>query len=159
MSNIFNRWTLFLVICLSIFVMSVLFFIKGFDTDRFIIPEDDKDAMYGLNPIIQDELNYTILDDQSIPFSFGLCATPAVSNGDLVVWFSNPKDNSSWLLLRAYSENKLIGSSGIVKQGGFIEKIHGDFNNVSSVSFKVLAYEPFMYYSNGTVSVDVSIGR
>lgn len=159
MRNVFNRWTLCLLVCLSIFVMSLVFFIKGFDSDKFIVPKDDKSAIYGLKPVIADELNYTVLDDASIPFSFGLCANPIVDGGDLVVWFNNPKDNESWLLLRAYSEDKLLGSSGVIKEGGFVEKIHGNFDNVSDVTFKILAYEPFLYYSNGTVSVDVMVNR
>lgn len=157
MKDVFNRWTLCLVVCLSLFVLSIIFFISGFDSNEFIVPSDDESAVYGLNPIVADELNYTVLSDPNLPFSFGLCASPIVDNGDLIVYFNNPIENDSWLLLRAYSNDKLIGSSGIVKQNGFVERVHGDFNNVSNITFKVLAYEPNMYYSVGTVSVEVDI--
>ncbi len=157
MHNVFNRWSLFLIVSIFIFILSFMFFVNGFDSNEFIVPDFDSSAVYGLRPAVPDELNYTVLDDKSIPFSFGLCASPVISDDDLTIWFSNPKDNSSWLLLQVYSDDKLIGSSGVIKEGGFVEKVQCDFSNISNVRFRILAYEPFMYYSNGTVLVDAVI--
>ncbi len=154
-----NRWYLIMAACAILCLGAFLFMLTGLkQTERFTVPVAESGAVDGAVPALTSELCYTVLDEGQMPFSVGVCARPVRNPEGLSVWFTNPEGSESWLLLKAYdSRGNLLGQTGTLEPGQYVESIAGDFSGADEVTLQVLAYEPYLYYSNGTVTLDVSV--
>lgn len=120
----------------------------------FIPPEFDTNAVAGMPEDIPAELNYGSPISQS-EFLFALCGTPTVTEDSrLRIYFTSHVDNEVWLSIKIYtSDERLIGSSGLLRAGEYVEFI--DLSEPvlpdSEIKIKIISYEPDTYYSRGVV--------
>lgn len=145
-------------LCLTLAIASFSFMVHtmGRTTTVFAPPQFDESAAQG-NPREAAELpaDWSVLDDVEMPFSVGISGLPQKTDDNaLKVWFYNPEDNGSWLQLQILdADGQVLGSSGLLKPGSYVENISGSFEGMaksSEVSMKVLGYEPNLYYSQGS---------
>ena len=94
-------------------------------------------------------------------FSFATCGKPSLKDGKITAYFTNPEDNEVWLLVKVYDESgkKLLGQSGIIRNGEYVEQIALDKtpSEDCKIIFKIYSYEPDTYYSKGSASGKFSL--
>ena len=125
----------------------------------FVPPEFDATAVAGEleEGTIQ---NYKVLEQEGMNFKVGFCGKPQLKDGKTYVYFANVKDNSVWLKLRALDKDgNQLYDTGIIKPGQYIEYIElgENIKAKDEITFKVMAYQPDTYYSEGAVSLNTVI--
>ena len=149
-----RKWDLRLITSVLVFIVSVcLVFFAAQQQSGIVIPQFDDTVVYAEVPELGEDMAYSVLSDESLAFKIGLCGRPVIdADGRLDVYLTNPADNDTWLMLKVLSpDGKELGKTGLVKPGGYIESVTGDFEPDSEIRLKVMAYQPDLYYSDGTV--------
>ena len=122
---------------------------------EFVAPPFDAEAKAGEPAGLDESLGYKRMDIENA-FSFAMCGKLFLKEGRVNAYFTNPEDNGVWLLVKVYDESgkKLLGQSGIIKNGEYVEKItlSDPPEKTAPVVFKIYSYEPETYYSMGSAS-------
>lgn len=126
---------------------------------KFVPPEFDATAIVG-EPDAKSIKTYGEFAGESAGFKAGMCGQPELKDGKIYVYFANSKDNKVWLKLRALDKdgNKLY-DTGIIKPGQYIEYIElgENIKAKDEITFKIMAYQPDTYYSEGAVTLNTVI--
>ena len=125
----------------------------------FIPPEFDANAIDGA-PEIPKEYKYGELSQEKLPFKAGLCGESFMENGSIVLYFTNPSDNNAWLKLRITDDQgTVIGESGLIKPGQYLRsvKLSKEITEDTTVSVKIMSYEPDTYNSLGAVPMKITV--
>lgn len=129
----------------------------------FVAPPFDSGAIEGV-PVVGDGLGWSEIETPEYKLSVcGVLVLPETTKGNGVkadVWFTNPDANEVWLKLRVLdSDGGVLGETGLLKPGEFVQSIElwslpaeGD-----AVVFKVMAYQPETYYSEGSVGLKAAV--
>ena len=118
---------------------------------EFEAPPFDDRAVSGV-PVVDDALNYreiTVADG----FRFSMCGNLTLSDNGCIVYFTSSPDNTVWLLMKIYDEaGNLVGQSGLLRPGEYLENIVllKKMSSNAKVKVKILSYEPDTYYSQGS---------
>ena len=126
---------------------------------EFIPPEFEAAAVAGV-PEVPDNMGYAEIFKDGMTFSAWLCGAAAQENGEAVVYFTNPAENTEWLKLRIYSEdNTLLGETGLLKPGEYIRSVplDGTVSSGSNIKMRIMGYEPDTYLSAGSVTMNTVI--
>lgn len=125
----------------------------------FVPPEFEVNAIIGM-PDANKVEGYSILGQDDLGFKVGFCGKPELKDGKTYVYFANVKENNVWLKLRALDkDDNKIYDTGIIKPGQYIEYIELGENIKANdeITFKVMAYQPDTYYSEGAVLLNTVI--
>ena len=122
------------------------------EESEFKKPEFDSTAVRGV-PDISNETSWSELDAQA--FKVSLCGKIKIIDGKADIWFTNPESNEVWMKLRALDENgDILGETGLIRPGEYIQSINFDIiPETEEIFIKVMAYEPEVYYSAGSVTL------
>lgn len=124
----------------------------------FVPPEFEASAILG-EPDSKIE-GYSVLGQDGMNYKVGFCGKPQLKDGKTYVYFANIKDNNVWLKLRALDKDgNQLYDTGIIKPGQYIEYIElgENIKAKDEVKFKIMAYQPDTYYSEGAVSLNTVI--
>lgn len=143
------------VACLGIMIYSLA--TTGTKTEEFVPPPFETMAQTG-TPEVPEDLGWQEMDAQAYKFSICGAFTPQTGKAD--VWLTNPKENEVWLKVRILDMNgKTLGETGLIRPGEYVRSVglsetpeYG-----TSVTLKIMAYEPDTYYSAGTVSLNTTV--
>lgn len=122
---------------------------------EFVPPPFDNSAVIGV-PEVNDDLEYAEVN--ASVYTFLVCGKPCYDDDNLLVYLTNPSDSNVWLRLRLYDlEENMIGESGVIRPGEYIESVKVISSQKSeSVVMKIMAYEPISYFSAGVVTLNTS---
>lgn len=147
-------------LCLvAVTVMVVVLCIPKEQKGEFIPPPFDSAAVVGV-PAVPDGLGWQALDANAFKVSVCGKIIPVGSTAD--VWLTNPSDNTVWLKLRVMdAEGAILGETGLIKPGEYVQSV--SLTTTPSVGtpivFKIMAYQPDTYYSEGAVSLNTTISK
>lgn len=130
---------------------------QGPQAVEFVPPPFEKTAQQG-TPTVPEALGYGQLDAKT--FQASLCSRMTVQDGKADVYLTNPKENEVWMKLRVLSDQgKTLGETGLIRPGEYLKSVTFTTppSEGTSVTLKIMTYEPELYYSTGAVSLGVQV--
>lgn len=121
---------------------------------EFTPPPFDAAAVVG-TPTVPEGLGYSELDCQA--YKVSLCGKPGT---DGTIFLTNPQTNAVWLKLRVLDKKgNILGETGLVRPGEYVQTVTlaPNARPGSSVTLKIMAYEPETYYSAGAASLNTAL--
>ena len=147
------------VVCLLCLAMmaAALVHTQSSAPGQFTPPSFDASAVSG-TPDVPEELGWQELDAQA--FRVSVCGAVVLEGSQADVWLTNPEENNVWLKLRILDEaGAVLGETGLIRPGEYVQSV--TFNTVpasgTTISMKVMAYEPDTYHSGGAVTLNTTI--
>ena len=142
---------------LSLAVMCVSLYISANKSAKFTPPEFDLGAIHGTpDENVSGWCDATL---EGMTYSVFMCREIIIDGGKAIVYFTNPAENTVWLKIRLIDENgAVIGESGIIKPSEYVEYVYisDTPRNGSTITVKVMGYEPHTYHSAGAVSFNTN---
>ena len=125
----------------------------------FTPPAFDESAQSGTPLDLPKDRNFQQIK-VSDGFLVGMCSKLVVSDDCAEIYLTASSQNTVWIRVVLLDENgKNIGSTGVLKPDQYVEKIR--LNTVpaasTTVTVKIISYEPDTYYSRGTANAVVSL--
>jgi hypothetical protein len=105
--------------------------------------------------VVPEGLGYSELDCQA--YKVSLCGK---LGEDGTVFLTNPKENTVWLKLRVLDEKgNILGETGLVRPGEYVKSVIWSSapKSGTTVTLKIMAYEPDTYYSAGAASLNTIV--
>jgi hypothetical protein len=93
-------------------------------------------------------------------FVVGACAYPSLEGSELGVYLTSHKNNTCWVKIQIYDEEKrLLGQSGLLQPGEYLPTVWLSEAPAGAevLHATILAYEPESYYSLGAVNIDLGL--
>ena len=146
------------ILAAALTVLFVLAAQRHAKTGEFTPPPFEDAAEEG-TPVVSDEsLRYAHVLVTS-ELVVGLCATCAIEDESLLLYFASLEHNTAWVRAKVYDERgKLCGESGLLRPGEYVERIAlSSKPRGKTLVVKVLSYEPDTYYSLGTAELTVNV--
>lgn len=141
-------------------IIAITFMIKPKNEIQHSVPaiQLEANSEKGVPTITDTAAHYGTLE---IPLSTGSCkvsmdATPKLNVDQLDVYFTNSAENTMGLKLVIFNgEDQVIGESGIVRNGEYVEsvKLNEKHSDGEQLKAKILTYETDTNYSLGSASV------
>lgn len=125
----------------------------------FIPPAFEAAAVSGV-PEVPEGMGYERILRDGMAYCVYLCGEVALDNGEAVVWFTNPEENTHWLKLRIYDgDNTLIGETGLLKPGEYLRSVPvtGELVSGAAIKMRIMGYEPDTYLSAGAVTLSTVV--
>ena len=121
----------------------------------FTPPPFESAALTG-TPEVPDESLYGTLA-LSDEVSVSLYSSPVVTDGAAQVCFTSLPENEAWVLLRLLdAEGNLLGESGLLRPGEYVESVVLENNPSSPQAIaRILTYELDTYYSLGSANAQI----
>lgn len=145
-----------IIILLTVTLGYILFSYKNKVT--FKVPKFDNNVS-AIPEKIEDEYYSTL--DVNEGFSIGINAILKVdSKQNAIVNLTSNKNNKVYIKLRLLdSHGMIIGQTGLIKPGEYLEKIElkKKVNEKDKFTIKVMSYDPKTYYSMSAVKLSVSL--
>lgn len=144
------------VLCFVSLGLTFVIFNNINNSKKFEPPRFEENKSYGI-PKVANEYQWGIIDANN--FLVGMCGNVYLEE-KTVIYFTNPTENSVWLKLRLLDEKGNIhGETGLIKPGEYVEFVYLDNKKQPNgkISFKIMAYEPETYYSQGSIIVNPQI--
>ncbi len=82
-----------------------------------------------------------------------------IKNSVLSFYLASAKNNNVYIKCRVYEENKIIGETGLIKPGEYIEKIKLKKILAEKVTIKIMGYDIKTYQSTGSVKFEVQVKK
>lgn len=150
-----NRHVMFYIPVITLLLIFSILIRKATTTNHFTPPEFDSQAVSG-TPSTEEALGFQYLDI-SEKCTIGICGSPYIQDNELFLYFTNPVENDVWIMTLFMEGENIIGKSGVLKPGEFVVSIpiNQDIHAVdlSTVSMKIIAYEPETYQSRGSITL------
>ena len=127
----------------------------------FVPPAFESMAVQG-TPNVPEELQYSTPYREGMAYRFSVCANVQMVGSKAVVYFMNAEENSVYLKLRVLDEDgNILGETGLLKPGEYVEGVElGEtFSARTTISLKIMSYEPDTYMSEGSVILKTEIGE
>ena len=138
-------------------IAAVIIGIKLSEKPEFVPPEFDEKAKTGF-PSVSEDLGFA--DANINGFEVYVCSKITFEDGNAKVFFTNSEKNNVWAKIRVIDEEgKIIGESGLLKSGEYIEKTPFTYTpeKGSKIKIKVMLYEPETYRSEGAIFLEAVI--
>lgn len=125
----------------------------------FVPPAFDTNAEIGV-PEADISLGWSELWQEGMSFRAGICGEFIVQDDSVDLYFASTQENEVWLKLRIMDEKgEILGETGLIRPGEYIRSVK--LNEIpeagSTVTMKIMSYEPDTYYSCGAVSLNTSV--
>lgn len=143
-----------LALC-AVLLFTYMRYKDGYET--FKEPEHESTAVAGV-PVVEEERHYAQLPVKE-GYIVGVCATPFVDGNELYLNMTNNEGNTVWLKVRVYQGDNMIGESGILYPGEYVEKVNCSKSLVAgeSILVKTLAYSPETFHSEGVAQISCEL--
>lgn len=131
---------------------------KKAEPKPFMPPSFDDRATVG-EPIVPDDLGYSILYREGMSFKVGVCGKINVTNNYADVYLTNISENDVWLKVRFYDQSgHILGESGLIRPGEYLQSITlNHISDTKGITVKVMSYEPETYRSLGAITLTPKI--
>lgn len=151
------------VVCIFIMVCMVLILVPGGKRKqgRFIPPKFESKTVLGA-PTVDDRLGWSEIYQEGMSFKAYVCGNIIVDNKSADVYFTNVSDNTVWMKLRIIDENEnILAETGLLKPDEYVKSIVFNIDPLEGIKIKlkIMAYEPFTYYSAGAVTLNTTISK
>lgn len=145
----------YLSIILIILVVGLLGLIYHYETHTFNKPNFEKDIKKVNIEDYKDEA-LTIAEG----YSFFITHSPSIKDNYMYVDFVSLCDDNTYLKLRIFQGENIIGETGLIKSSERIEKvkISSELEKKDFV-FLIMSYEKDTYLSLGEVKLKVKVGN
>lgn len=147
-----------ILLVLSIIATVAVFLIqKG--KNSFTPPPFDGSAISGMPTVDNNALQYRKVDVAQ-GFSFYLAMCPRYEDGEAKVYLTSCEDNIAYVRIILFdSESNVIGESGLIKPGEYIEGVALSIQPTekTTIKAKILSYDPQTYYSMGASDGELSL--
>lgn len=140
-------------------VLALLFTGGRRQTAEFTPPSFDAAAQAG-TPAAPDE-SWTQVYREGMDFSAHTCGKPVFSGSTARLDFTNDAGNNVWLKLRILDEKgNILAESGLIKPGEYLASLpfSAPVPAGTSITMKIMAYEPNTYCSAGAVTLHTTAG-
>ena len=127
----------------------------------FVPPPFESGAVSGV-PSVPEALGYSEIYRDGMSYRFSVCGNVTLDGDTAAVFLTNPEENGAWLKLRVLDGNgEILGETGLIRPGEYVEnvKLAGNLPVGTTVTLKIMGYEPETYHSVGSVSVRTVIGE
>lgn len=150
------------ILCIVLVIVAIDLIVSLFQPRQgaFVPPDFEAAAVSG-TPEVAEEMGYTELYQDGMAYRVSVCGVPSMDGQRLVMYFTNAADNTCYLKLRVLDEqNEMIGETGLLKPGQYVESIELDkaIATGTPIKLKVMSYDPETYESVGTVVLNVTTG-
>lgn len=128
---------------------------------EFVPPEFDPNAQLGA-PNVTDPVRQFAWLQLGDDIRVGLCGSPVLTDAGAEFYFASDSGNTAWLLVKILDESGAeIGRSGLIRPGEYLQTValKAEPAAGSSVTVKILSYEPETYYSLGSASAQVVLAE
>lgn len=145
----------------AVIAMVVAFSVTGSPKQGKFIPPPFEDAAVQGIPDVPEELQYSTPYRDGLAYRFSVCANVQMVGSKAIVYFTNAEENSVYLKLRVLDEDgNILGETGLLKPGEYVEGVElGEtFSAGTTISLKIMSYEPETYMSEGSVVLKTTIG-
>lgn len=160
-----KRFLISFSVLLAVLIVAVAVFAaqrRSAAASVYLPPEFDAGAVSGVLTVADEDAHYGHLE---LPISEGKCvvaaaATPLLENGELEVFLSSDMENTVYIRLVIFDENNTqVGASGILRPGEYIQSVtvSASVTPGSTLTAKLLTYEPDTYYSMGSASMTFNV--
>lgn len=98
---------------------------------------------------------------EGMDFSAHICGKPVFSGSTVRLDFTNDAGNEVWLKLRILDEEgNILAESGLIKPGEYLASLpfSAPVSAGTSITMKIMAYEPNTYCSAGAVTLHTVAG-
>ena len=122
---------------------------------EFVPPEFEANVSVG-SPTVPDGMGYLEVYKEGMSFNSFICGEVNIVDGKADVYFTNPEKNTLWMKLRIFDEKgNIIAETGLIKPNEYLKAVTFDTipKNNSTITMKIMTYEPNTYYSGGAVSL------
>jgi len=154
-----NKLVITLTIVLIILISIII--VLGINLKKkttFVKPEFDNLATTEL----PKDLDYSkgvlkIMDGYSIYID----ATPKIIDNELIINFISMKDNNVWIKVRILNDDNVVGESGLIRAGEYLDKIKltGKLTSNKDITYMIMGYEIDTYLSAGVVTLKTKEGE
>jgi len=124
---------------------------------EFTPPPFESAAVVG-SPTVPDGLGWKELDADV--YKVGICGKIIPDGNTADIWLTNPESNTVWLKVRVLDEKgNIIGETGLLRPGEYVQSVELDKvpKAGKTIEFKIMAYQPDTYYSEGAVTFNTTI--
>lgn len=92
-------------------------------------------------------------------YSIYISAKPKLIKNNLKVDFISLDRNNIWIKIRVLHNDEIIGESGLVKPGQYLEKIklNKKVSAKDNITYMIMGYEPETYLSAGTITLNTRV--
>ena len=136
-----------------IILISVFIYLFAFYKTKFEIPKFDKNAktyekIEKIEPIEIDK-NYLVYIDGNMK----------AKKDNLFVYVASDKENKVYFKVRIYQDEEIIGESGLLKAGQYIDKIKITKKIKGTITLKIMGYNMKTYRSAGKALFEVKVNK
>lgn len=146
------------LLAVALIVTAIVFFVQKKKND-FTPPPFDKGAISGKPAVDNDEFQYrTVTVSENL--SFSLCMCPLYEAGMADIFLTNDGSSNAYIRIVLFdTEGNLIGESGLVRPGEYIESVSLSisYEKDTAVKAKILTYDRKNYYSMGTSDGELNL--
>ncbi len=144
--------------CLSVAVMIFTAIKTINDKETITPPAFDSTAVMG-TPDVPENLGYSPLEVEQ-GYKAYVCGELLATGSNVDVYFTSPKTNEVWLLLRVTDETgAVLGETGLICPGEYVKTL--TLNTMPDkeirVKLKIIAYLPETYTSMGVVGLNTKL--
>ena len=146
------------LLVVALVATAVVFFVQKKKND-FTPPPFDEGAISGKPAVDNDAFQYRKVT-VSEELSFSLCMCPSYEAGKARVLLTNDESSNAYIRIVLFdTEGNLIGESGLLKPGEYIESVSLSISHEdnTTVKAKILSYDKKTYYSKGTSDGELSL--
>ena len=143
-----------------IMMMIALSITKEPPRGEFVPPAFESMALQGI-PEVPEELDHSSPYRDGMAYRFSVCANVTMDSSSATVYFTNAEENDVYLKLRVLDENdSILGETGLLKPGEYVKgvELDKDPSAETTISLKIMSYEPDTYMSEGSVVLKTTIG-
>lgn len=153
-----NKLLIILSTILIVFICVIVFLLINIDRkSTFKKPEFDKSAEEIPSNLNYEESVLKVVDGYSIYIS----SSPKFEDNHLKIDFISLGTNNIWIKVRILDENnKIIGETGLVKPGEYLEKVklNKSLKSKDQIKYKIMGYEIDSYLSAGVIKLNTKVG-
>lgn len=120
----------------------------------FIPPEYEVNMKRG-TPVCKDGTLADFMPKEN--YHFVLNARPRFYNNQLNICFGVSHDCEYVMRFEVYEGDRLLGKSGVLKAGEYLENIDVDKPTQDKIRIKVISYVPQKWFSGGNVQLDLQL--
>lgn len=148
-----------LVAMIGLLVMLPAMVDSGTTVGQFNAPDHDPTAVSGV-PQVEDSARQFGWLQMGDDIRLAMCGCPGLTQDGLELYVTSDSGNYAWLLVKVLDEaGNELGRSGLIRPGEYVQTVTLSETPApgSTVTVKILTYEPETYYSLGSASAVVQI--
>lgn len=125
---------------------------------KFVKPDFEENAVDGIPAVENFDKSVVKINEEYVIY---INPVPVIKKGKLLINFTSIDSNKILVKLRVKDSNgNIVGESGILKSGQYVEYLDIDGINIGDeITYVIMGYEANSYLSAGTFSLKTKVGE